>query len=411
MDYVPRHLTERIVTALSDTPVVVLQGVRQCGKSTLAREITRRLHPARYITLDEPGVLLRAREDPMSFVNSLEGPVVLDEVQRALGLFVCIKLAVDRDREPGRFLLTGSAQTQLLPHVANELVGRVAFTTLWPFSQGEIDGTSNDFIASAFQPGKLQRTTAPLSRAELLQRALRGGFPEAVARSGPRRPDWFSNYVATSLERSIRDVADIDGVARMPGLLALLAARSGGLINYADLARSLRLPETTVRRYVAYLEVAAVVHRLPAWATNVSVRVVKAPKLHLVDSGLLANVLDVDAAGLAAQPELAGPLLETFVVNELLRQQSFSATRCTLSHFRTRSAGEVDVVMEGPGGAIVGIEVKAADTATSADARGLLTLRDQAGERFVRGLVLYTGEQWLPLGDKIEAAPIGSLWA
>lgn len=411
MDYIPRHLTERVVTALSDTPVVVLQGVRQCGKSTLAREITRRRHPATYITLDEPGVLLRAREDPMSFVNSLEGPVVLDEVQRALGLFVCIKLAVDRDRQPGRFLLTGSAQTQLLPHVAHELVGRVAFTTLWPFSQGEIDGTAKDFITTAFQPGKLQRTASPRSRSDLLQKAFRGGFPEAVGRSEKRRPDWFSSYVATSLERSVRDVADIEGLARMPGLLALLAARSGGLVNYADLARSLRLPETTVRRYVAYLEVAAVVHRLPAWATNVAVRVVKAPKLHLVDSGLLANVLGMDAARLAAQPELAGPLLETFVVDELFRQQSFSETRCTLSHFSTRSAGEVDIVVEGPGGAIVGIEVKAADTATTADARGLLTLRDEAGERFVRGLVLYTGEHWLSLGDKIEAAPIASLWA
>ena len=411
MDYVPRQITDRVVTALSDTPVVVLQGVRQCGKSTLAREITRRRHPATYITLDEPGVLLRAREDPMSFVNSLEGPVVLDEVQRALGLFVCIKLAVDRDRRPGRFLLTGSAQTQMLPHVAHELVGRVELATLWPFSQGEIDGTAKDFITTAFQPGRLQRAASPLSRGDLLKRALQGGFPEAVGRSERRRPDWFSGYVATSLERSVRDVADINGIARMPGLLALLAARSGGLVNYADLARSLRLPETTIRRYVAYLEIAAMVHRLPAWGTNVSVPVVKAPKLHLVDSGLLANVLGMDAARLAAQPELAGPLLETFVVDELFRQQSFSETRCTLSHFRTRSVGEVDIVVEGPGGAIVGIEVKAADTATSADARGLATLRDHAGERFVRGLVLYTGEHWLSLGDRIEAAPIASLWA
>jgi predicted AAA+ superfamily ATPase len=410
MDYVPRQLTERVVTSLSDTPVVVLQGVRQCGKSTLAREITRRQHPASYLTLDDPSVLLRAQEDPMTFINGLEGPVVLDEVQRALGLFVCITLSVDRDRRPGRFLLTASAQTEMLPHVADELVGRVAFTTLWPFSRGELAGTAKDFITAAFKPGRLERTGGRATRRELLRSAQVGGFPEAVARRSPRRADWFASYLATSLERSIRDVADIDGLAQMPRLLALLAARTGGLVNYADLARSLRLPETTVRRYTAYLEMVAVVQRLPAWATNVSVRVAKAPKLHLVDSGLLAHLLDLDDARLATQPELGGPLLETFVVNELFRQQSFSATRCTLSHFRTRSAGEVDVVLEGPGGAIVGIEVKASDTVASADARGLRTLRDEAEERFVRGLVLHTGEHWLSLGDRIEAAPICAVW-
>ena len=404
----PRNVRRTLKLALTDTPVVALLGPRQSGKSTLVRALA----PDRaYVTLDEEPMLRTAREDPIGFIAALPTRVTLDEVQRAPGLLLAIKVAVDRDRRPGRFLLTGSAQTQMLPHVAHELVGRVAFTTLWPFSQGEIDGTAKDFITAAFRPGRLQRTASPPGRGDLLRRALRGGFPEAVGRSAPRREEWFSSYVATSLERSVRDVADIEGIARMPGLMALLAARSGGLVNYADLARGLRLPETTVRRYVAYLEVAAVLHRLPAWATNTSVRVVKAPKLHLVDSGLLANVLGIDAARLAAQPELAGPLLETFVVDEIFRQQSFSKTRCTLSHFRTRSAGEVDIVIEGPGGDIVGIEVKAADTATTADARGLLTLRDEAGDRFVRGLVLYTGEHWLSLGDKIEAAPIASLWA
>jgi predicted AAA+ superfamily ATPase len=389
----------------------VLQGVRQCGKTTLAREITKRYRPAAYLTLDDPSVLARAREDPLGFVNAIVGPVVLDEVQRAPELFPSIKLAVDRDRQPGRFLLTGSAQLLLLPHVADALVGRMEPTTLWPFAQQEIGGTDTDFITAAFSGGRTKAPADRPSRAQLFERVMVGGFPEAVSRTPDRRSSWFAAYVATSLDHSIRDVADIEGLTLMPRLLALIAARTGGLVNYADLARGLRLPESTVRRYVAHLEVADLVQRLPAWATNVGVRVAKSPKLHLVDSGLLAHLLGVDEARAGVQPETLGPLLETFVVNELFRQRSFSATRCDLFHFRSRSAGEVDIVLEGPGGTIVGIEVKASDSMQARDARGLATLRDEAGSRFVRGLVLYTGDNVLPLGDRLEAAPVAALWS
>jgi len=411
MDYIPRRLTDPLLRALADTPVVVLQGVRQCGKTTLAREIIERHRPATYLTFDDPSLLLSARQDPLGFIDAIEGPVVLDEVQRAPGLFPALKLAVDRDRRPGRFLLTGSAQLLLLPHVADALVGRMETATLWPFAQQEIVTADKDFISAAFSGARVRRPDLELSWSQLVGLVTTGGFPEAVGRASDRRSAWFAAYVSASLDRSVRDVADIEGLTLMPRLLALIAGRTGGLISYADLARGLRVPESTVRRYVAHLEVANIVLRLPAWATNVSVRVAKSPKLHLVDSGLLAHLLGADEDRIRTQPDLLGPVVETFVVNELVRQRSFSAVRCELFHFRSRSAGEVDVVIEGPGGAVVGIEVKAAGAVQAKDARGLVTLREQIGSRFTRGFVLYAGDSVVPLGERIQAIPIAALWS
>jgi predicted AAA+ superfamily ATPase len=442
MDHVPRLLTRRIVGALAERPVVVLQGVRRCGKSTLAREIARQHHTATYVTFDDPATLARAQEDPMSFIASIDGPVVVDEVQRVPQLFVSVKAAVGLDRRPGRFLLTSSIETQGLPYVASWLMGDGEFLTLEPLSQGELHGDdragpAKDFITVAFRPGSLTTTSPTPSRGDLVRRALEGGFPEAVGGPDERRSEWFREFVTISLGRSIRDVAGISGMGQMAGLRAVLAASSGGLVDdvddsehlaqlpellswladrngrsvdHAELAVILGLPETAVRRLVGLLDVALVVQRLPAKAASADPANLRAPKIHVADSGLLAHLAGLDEARLSAQPELATPLLCTFVVNELFRQKGFSATGCTFSHFCTRSDGEVDVVLEGPGRAIVGIQVTASDTASAADIQGLQALRDQAGERFARGLILHTGERCLTLGERIESVPIATLW-
>ena len=407
-----RHVTPLLRAALADTPVSFLIGARQTGKSTLCRSLIEAGYPARYLTLDDASTLASAHSDPTGFLAGLEGPVVLDEVQRIPDLFRAIKLDVDRRRTPGRYLLTGSANVLLLPRVAESLVGRVEILTLWPLSQGEIEGRPEEFVDVAFSAARAMPRVRGEGRTELLHRALRGGFPEVVSRRNPsRRRAWFESYLTTILQRDVRDLASIEGLTALPRLLSLLAVRSPSPVNHAELSRVGGLPQSTLKRYMTLLETTFLVRSVPAWASNRSKRIVKTPRLVLVDSGLLAHLAGWTSERLLHEGEPAGALLESFVVMELTKQASWSRARPGLFHFRTHAGQEVDIVLEAGDGRIVGVEVKAASTVGTGDFRGLKALSEAAGKKFHRGIVLYTGAETLPFGSNLWAMPINALWA
>jgi uncharacterized protein len=406
-----RNLEPLVVETLADTPVVLLQGPRQCGKSTLVRRLLEAGHAASYLTLDDAPVLRAARADPDGFVAGLPEQVALDEVQRAPELFPALKATVDRRRRPGRFLLTGSAQVLVLPALAESLAGRMDILTLGPLSQGELAGRREGFVDACFAaPLPVKRLPAE-NWAALTERIVRGGFPEAVARTaGARRRAWFEAYVTTILERDVRDLASVVGRHDLPRLLRLAASRAMSLLNFADLSRDAGLPQTTLQRYWALLEATFLVGRLPPWHANLGSRLVKTPKVLPGDTGLLCHLLGLDAARLRDDDLMTGAVLEGFVAGELRKQIAWSATRPELFHYRTHTQQEVDFVLEDARGRLVGIEVKRTASPNAGDFKGLKHLREQTGRRFLRGVLLYTGRESVPFGPDICALPVSALW-
>jgi len=406
---IPRHLSAPLREALADTPVVFLTGARQSGKTTLVRSMAG--PSTRYLSLDDPATLASAQADPGAFLEDLDGPAILDEVQQAPALVPALRAVVDRDRKPGRFLLTGSAHALATPALAQALVGRMEVLTLWPLSQGETERRREGFLDALFRR-RLPPWRGPAEdRAAIVRRALRGGFPEPLGRSERRRRVWFRSYVATILQREVRDLARIEGLAELPRLLELLAARATGLLNFAGLSRNAGIPQTTLKRYLALLEQTFLVLRLPAWTRSRSKRLVKSPKLLVADTGLLAHLAGASAERLLAHPDAAGPLLENFVAMELQKQAGWSRTTCRLYHFRTSAGREVDLVAEDESGRLVGIEVKARASLSERNLQGLRALADIAGARFHRGVVLYTGRERLAFGPRLHALPIPALWS
>ena len=407
-----RNLADSILAALKDTPVVFLAGARQVGKSTLCQWLAENGHTARYLTLDDAAVLAAARADPGGFLASLAGPVILDEAQRVLDLSLAIKAAVDRSRKPGRFLLTGSANVLLLPRLAEALAGRMEVLILWPFSQGELRGTKESFADAVFADPWNIEGRFDEARGALLKKVAVGGYPPACERKDPeRRKAWFGSYLTTILQRDIRDLANVEGLVALPRLLALVASRAGGLLNHADLSRGAGIPQTTLKRYMALLETTFLVRTVPAWSSNLGLRLTKSPKLFLCDTGLLAYLLGWQPEETRGAGNMMGAALENFVVMELTKQITWSKGRPGLFHFRTQTGQEVDIVLENARGEIVGIEVKASSLVDSKDFKGLRVLAAATGERFRRGVVLYTGNEVLPFGPNLYAAPAAALWS
>lgn len=407
----PRHLKRSLHEALADTPVVLIQGPRQCGKTTLAQTVVDEGALAQYLTFDNESLLTTARTDPISFISELEGPVVLDEVQRVPELFQTIKMAVDRNRKPGQFLLTGSANVMLLPRLSDSLAGRIELLSLWPLSQGELTGKREGFIDALFSEAKsLSVTVEP--DIPLMERLLIGGYPEVVKRSTPYRRDiWFKSYVTTLLQRDVRQLANIAELSALPRLLKLLATRATRLLNYAALSRDVGLPQTTLKRYLALLEQLFVIQLLPAWWGNLGKRHVKAPKLLINDTGLMAHLQELSAERLKTNPHLTGALLENFVAMELRKQMEWNRTMVNLFHYRTVAGSEVDLVLEDRAGRLVGIEIKAGAGLTANDFRGLRNLSKLAGERFHRGILLSTYPDSIPFGERLQTLPVSALWS
>ena len=441
--FYPRHVEHRLAEALEDSPVVLIHGPRQCGKTTLAQYayaptylrvggahvtvsgrrfslgVSRQHRDYAYISFDDAVVRDGARADPAGFVADLPERVILDEIQRVPELFAAIKMEADRRRVPGRFILTGSTNVLLVPNLSESLAGRLQIVRLHPLAQYELAARSvpadsrsgAGFLNALFEDGFEVRQTARL-RGQLIERIVAGGFPAALVRPTARRSaNWHRDYVEALIQRDVRDMTRIRSLDVLPRLLSAAASQTARLFNLSGLASPFQLSRPTIGGYMTLLERLFLLERLPPWHSNRLSRLVKSPKLHVGDTGLAAALLGVDAAALAADRTLLGQFLETFVFQELRKQASWHDTPPAFFHFRDRDDAEVDIVIEQGSRAVAGVEVKGAATVTRADFRGLLKLAKAAGDRFARGVVLYDGEVSTRFGDRLYAVPIRRLWA
>ena len=404
----PRFVERRAEEALADTPVVLIVGPRRAGKTTLARKMAE--EGRTYITLDDRTVLDAALSDPNGFIRGLDRAII-DEIQRAPGLLLAIKKSVDEDYRPGRFLLTGSANVMTLPRVADSLAGRIETIRMLPLARAEISGAAPTFLERLFK-GRLEGERQAVIGDDLVRLALLGGFPEAIERESERRRQaWARSYLTSVLTRDLRDIAEIERLAELPKFVRLLAEYSGRLVNYSQFGSEIDVSHKTGQRYVALLEQVFLVSTLQPWYTNALKRIAKTPKLHFLDSGLLAAVRGLSFDRVRADRSDLGALLESFVFSEVLKLMTASDLQLAAYHFRDREMREVDIVLERDDGTIAGIEVKAAATVTSRDFAGLRTLAEACGERFACGVVLYDSADFVPFDDKLAAVPLSCLWA
>jgi len=404
-----RNLQNKLNAALADTPAVLIIGARQVGKTTLARLAQDK----NYVTFDDANTLSIARQSPPDFIGNLTKPVVIDEVQLYPEILPVIKQAIDNDRTPGQFILTGSANVLTLPKVSESLAGRIEILTLRTLSQNEIDGKEANLADKLFAEEFDFPTVFPgEEREEQLARMLIGGYPEVVSRkTETRRLDWFGSYLATILQRDVRDLANIEGLTDMPRLLSMLAARAGGLLNVAEISRSIGFSQMTLHRYLALLEKVFLTETVPAWSGSLKSRLVKAPKIFITDTGLLSYLQGLNLKKLNNEPTLMGSLTENFVVLELKKQLGWSETRAEMFHFRTSNDREVDIILENRAGELVGIEVKASSSVNPNDFKDLQMLAGSLPKKFKRGIILYAGNQFLSFGKNLYLVPITALWS
>jgi uncharacterized protein len=407
----PRYIQPRVMAALADTPVVLLSGPRQAGKTTLVRQLagTER----RYLTLDDEVTRLAAKEDPVGLIRSIDSAVI-DEVQRAPDLLLAIKKAVDEDRRPGRFLLTGSANLMALPSIADSLAGRMETLVLLPLAQCEITPKPESSLAwldTIFEGGLLS-ATQPAVGEELVDKVIRGGYPEALSRDDKRRRRaWGRQYIDALIQRDIKDIATIDKLDQVPRLLRALAQTAGQLCNYSQLGGQVGIDHKTASKYIAIFEQMYLLQRVPVWSGNRLSRLLKTPKLQFLDSGLLGVLLDFSDP--MRQRNLFGQLLESYVFAELRKQITWAEGEYGLFYYRDKDQYEVDFVVENASGDIIGIEVKAAATLSMSDLAGLKRLASVTPQYFKAGIILYDGTETLPLGHvndrPLWAMPLGTL--
>jgi uncharacterized protein len=404
-----RYLAPRLRESLADTPAVLIHGPRQSGKTTLARTFGEP-RGYRYVSFDDEAITKAAQNDPIGFVAELPKRTILDEVQRVPEIFTSLKTVIDSRRSAGRFILTGSANVLLIPKLADSLAGRMGLLRLHPLAQCELGGARPQFLDALFR-AKFRSSLAEPLGVTLAERIVAGGYPAALSRRTPaRRRAWYRDLVETQIQRDVRDVTRVHSFEALPRLLALAAAHTARLINISDLAAPFQISRQTIHDYVTVLERIFLLERLAPWHNNRLSRLVKTPKLHMGDSGLACALLGIDAAALHRERERLGPLLETFVLQELRRQGSWRADPVEFFHYRDRDDFEVDIVLEFGSSAVAGIEVKAAATVVEADFRGLRKLREAAGRQFRSGVVLYDGTATVDFGEGLFAVPLRRLW-
>ncbi|MHC8509539.1 MAG: ATP-binding protein [Rhodospirillales bacterium] len=402
-----RLSAQQVFTALSDTPVVLVTGPRRAGKTTLVRSMAGK--DRTYITLDDEAVLEVARSDPSGFVRGLD-MAVIDEIQRAPNLLLALKKSVDEDYRPGRFLLTGSANVLTLPRTADSLAGRMETVHLPPLARAEITGAAPSFLERLFS-GALRADKDAVTGDDLVRLVLSGGFPEMISRkTESRRQDWARNYLESVLTCDLRDITGIEKIAELPKFVQILAAHSGRLINYSTLGAGIGVSYKTGQRYVALLEQIFLTTALQPWHTNALKRIVKTPKLHFLDSGLLAAVLEIGFDRVKAERAVFGALLESFVFAEVMKLAAAADMRLRPYHFRDQKGREADIVLERADGMTAAIEVKASATVRAGDFAGLRAVAEACGDKFAYGVVLYDGTDVIPFGEKLAAAPLSVLW-
>ena len=410
-----RHAEGLVKMALADTPVVLIQGARQVGKSTLATQVLAGTG-ARLLTLDTHSVLSAAQNDPDSFVRqNPDSLLAIDEVQRAPELLRAVKAVVDEQRRPGQFLLTGSADLLRIPGQHESLAGRAETIPLFGLSQGEIRSGKDDLASRLFSGDEigLNDFAGTMSRDEYLEIICEGSYPEPRLRSGRRRQAWFDNYLSRIVDRDAKDISRLMHLDRLPRLMRLLAANNSGELVKSRFAKGIDLPETSISGYLELLASLYLIHFLPAWGGNLTQRVIGRPKLSLLDSGLAARLSNLSVAAFhpgSATAHHAGGLTEAFVTGEIRRQSTWAPNRFEMFHFRDRSGREVDLVLEDDARNIVGLEVKSSATVQARDFAGLEYLSKVTGPRFKMGVVLYMGKAAVRFGPRLWALPLSALW-
>lgn len=413
-ELIERHMLEQLREVAEYTRVVLINGPRQAGKTTLLQQLHAELG-GWLRSLDVDVERASARADPEGYIMSAPRPTFLDEVQCAGDpLILAIKTATDRDRRPRQFFLSGSTRFLTVPTLSESLAGRVAILDLWPLSVAERSGVRPEIIAQLFTEPQVVLGTepAPVTRHEYLQLACAGGFPEVVQRpAGRARSRWFSDYLRTVTQRDVRELKRIEQTDRLPRFMRYLAAITAQELNVAEAARVIGVDAGTIRSDLALFETVYLVHRLPAWSRNLTAKIKKRSKIHVVDSGFAAWLRGQSADSLARPTaEGAGPIMETFVINELMKLRAATELEVDLYHFRDRDGREIDCILQTPDSRVVGVEVKASATVNVHDFRHLSFARDRLGDEFITGVLFYTGARALPFGDRLMALPINLLW-
>lgn len=401
-----RYLDQKLRESLEESPVVLINGARQTGKSTLVQTLLNKTHV--YYTLDDYTILSAIKSDPYNFLVSQKTPIILDEIQRAPEAFIALKRIVDERRDPGRFVLTGSANILMLPKLADSLAGRMEILTLWPLSSAEIfEGSSllvSDLLSGAF----LEFVPPMLDDYDHIQNILTGGYPEVVRRPTPsKRNNWFKGYIQTLLTRDVQDLSGIERIAQLPILLNILAARAGGLLNVSELSRSSQIPLTTLNRYLKIFEMLYLTVYLQPWHSNIGKRFVKSPKMYLSDVGLLSFLLGMSEEHILQRPDLWGHIFENFIVMEFIKHQSWSNIRFNVYHYRTENNEEIDLIIETDQGNMLAIEVKASKTIDKRSLKAIKNLQAALPHKIIKGFVIYNGDKVIPLAQDIWALPLG----
>jgi predicted AAA+ superfamily ATPase len=399
-----RYIRASIQEALLDTSVILITGARRTGKSTLAETITDQI-----FTFDDASLREAAINDPEGFILGLMQQhtnqlLVLDEVQLVPDIFRAIKKIVDEHKNPGMFLLTGSANLLNWEKMPESMVGRAEYTHLYPLSLGEISQQQSGWVDQLFAGTSVSTAfTAEASPSVCEQHIYRGGYPQAFAREqDSRRHKWFQSYLSGVIERDIRLLGDVQHPLQLFKILQLVALRCGSTINQVNLAMDAGLSRPTLIKYLGYLELTFLIEQLPPWYRNLNKRLVKTPKIYLNDSGLLNYLIQLNGQAM-------GSVIEQYVFSELKKLISFSHTQPLLYFYRTQNGVEVDFILENRAGKIIGIEVKSAHQVSNNDFKGLRSLRGDVGDDFIAGIIFYRGKELVSFGNLMYAVPINRI--
>jgi len=409
--YVPRHLGGTLRRALRTFPAVLVTGARQSGKTTFLRQECGRTHA--YVSLERPDVRARATADPVGFLRDHPPPVILDEIQYSPEILHYIKDEIDSRRRPGQWLLTGSQSFDLMQGISQTLAGRVAVLQLDPMSVREALGSPplpiGTLLQQVFGAGPARRRLLPPRRdIDLADWLLRGGFPEPRLHPRVDRELWFSGYVATYLERDVRNLTQVGDLSAFGRFVQLVAARNGALLNMADLGRDAGVTGPTAKHWLAVLEASQLVHLLRPYHRSFGKRIRKSPKLYVTDSGLASHLIGLHTRAAVMQGPSLGPLTEAAVLGEWLKAFRIHGLQSPLSYWRSSNGHEVDLVIEHDG-RLFAIEVKATATPTPRHAEALVRWLAFAG-RGARAALACRVEESVTLRPGIRAVPWHLAW-
>lgn len=407
----PRWQSKILHKALKTRRVILISGARQCGKTTLAKQLN--LPNTSYRTLDDLALKELAENDPRSFVKHQEGTLIIDEIQRVPSLLSAIKIVVDENNRPGQYLLTGSANIQSLPSVQESLAGRIRKLRLRPLSLGEVLKSNPNFLNNAFNQIFQDDKNLSYNRRDLLEIAFRGGFPEALRLQNDERSKWHRDYINALLERDLLDIARVQRLDVMRSLVNTLAAWSGKFMELSSICTNLAISRPTLETYINALETLFIIERVPPWTRTDYQRIGKHAKLFMIDSGFMASILRWNINNVEIDPDRSGKLIETFIFNEISSQVDVSDDKYYLYHYRDREQREIDFLIERADDlALLGIEVKAGSAISPSDFKHLKWFKDNlANDRPFVGIVLYTGQLVGRMGDNLWAVPFRSLWS